>query len=217
MSEKYKLVEVVIPCFPGFYESELSDLIDRAVDDLFDYEGNGDSKSTPKDFWDHVKYQETELNVAQLWLEGYQRWLKNDHDLDIPLKWAAMESPKEYNFTTDRVFVNVKLNDVAKVFRRAGKDDVAATARKMFTSYDGFISFYDSDIRDWGKFSTWDHNQFGAVFAALGDQEDMDIMYDCNCNGEMDNALVLTEAGRSIADAHYSDSRKLEEWQLLAK
>ena len=214
MSDKDKLVEVEIPWFPGFYESELSDLVDRELEYMFDYEGDGFSKM-PEDFWKEVDYDTTFRNIAKIWLEGYQCWLKGEHELDTPLAWSTMTSPKEYNFTTDRIFAHVKLNDMAAAFRKVGTKSVRLAAEERFTSYDGFMSFYDSDIRTWGKLSTWDHNQLGTIFYALGNPGE--LMYDANCNGGISNAVVLTEKGRKIADDFYHDRRALEEWNLLAK
>lgn len=210
-------VEVDIPYFPGFYESHLAHLVDWEIERMFDYDGCGTSEE-PEVFWREVDYRQTHENVAKLWLEAYQCWLKGEHDLDIPLKWSAMQSPKEYNFTTDRVFALVRLNDMAKAFRKAGTEAVKQAARDRFTSYDGFCSFYNNDIREWGKLSEWDCNQLGTIFAAIGDRNDLCLlMEDWNCNGEFEEAIVMSEKGRQMVNDYYEDHRKLEEWNTLSK
>jgi hypothetical protein len=209
-------VEINIPAFPGFYESELSSEIDRHIEQLFDYDASY-CPEIPDDFWQEVDYKKTHENVAKLWLEQYLWWLENKHDLKISMRWSEMISPREYNFTTDRIFAFVHLNDMAKAFRVAGTEAVKEAAKARFTSYDGFASFYNPNIRSWGKLSTWDANQLGTILAALEPDRHYDLMCDFNCNGEMDEAVVLTEKGNKMANEYYEEHRKLEEWNELCR
>lgn len=76
--------------------------------------------------------------------------------------FADMTSPREYNFQTDRIFVNVPVSVVRKLWTMSKADQhktLSRVAKERHSSRSGFISFYESDWRDWGTVATWDYNQ----------------------------------------------------------
>jgi hypothetical protein len=82
------------------------------------------------------------------------------------MTYNTMVSPREYNFTTDALYVELSPKDVVLLARRVGLSAIRKAAKEMFTSRDGFCSFYDPDISTWGKLRTWDHNQLYALMTA---------------------------------------------------
>lgn len=83
--------------------------------------------------------------------------------------WAAMESPREYNFETDRIFVNVPLSVVRKLWSISKGDDHATLTRialERHSSRSGFISGYRNNWESWGAVSEWDHNQLETLLIA---------------------------------------------------
>ena len=64
----------------------------------------------------------------------------------------VMDSPREYNFTTDRVYAHIPVNVVLALFARSAAEGHARlreTIRERFTSYDGFHSHYDTTLDTW--------------------------------------------------------------------
>lgn len=83
--------------------------------------------------------------------------------------FADMTSPREYNFETDRIFVNVPVSVVRKLWTMSKADQhktLSRVAKERHSSRSGFISFYESDWRDWGPVATWDHNQLETLLIA---------------------------------------------------
>ena len=109
---------------------------------------------------------------------------------DLGLTFDEMVSPREYNFTTDRIFMSIPRNSVAKLFRISRAENhtkLREAIKDRFTSYDGFRSFYSNDLNDWLRkpLSSWDHNEIGTLLAALvGDlNADLQLYYavvDCD-------------------------------------
>ena len=92
-------------------------------------------------------------------------WL--NHVLDdtgIVLTYESMESPREYNFTTDALYVTV--NDPALLYSLTDTPKLNAVAAEFFTSRPGFHSFYSPLVDTWGELAEWDHNQLGALLTA---------------------------------------------------
>lgn len=125
-------------------------------------------------FFDCTDYQRTYLKVAQHWVEAFDEWC-HEH-LGTPEKsfvWESMQSPREYNFTTDRVFAHVPTKVVEFLFAISANQPLphltlAKRIKDTCTSYDGFASFYSNDLDTWlGKpLEQWDHNEIGALIAA---------------------------------------------------
>lgn len=97
-------------------------------------------------------------------------------------KFEEMTSPREYNFTTDRIFCELSGRTVARLFRMSREDNharLAACIRERFTSRDGFISHYSNRLADWLEkpLADWDHNELGTLLRALLPDDDDALMW----------------------------------------
>lgn len=164
--------------FPGFYNSMLSQGLDNAEEQAGESiaENHGlDTGKVAEAFYDNSDYQAGFLYIAECCVT-----FLNDKvlaDTGIVLTFESMDSPREYNFTTDRLFV--KVNDPARLLLLTEHDRFAATIRDHFTSYDGFISSYSNDITRWltKPLDQWDHNELGTLLQSYIDQrtEELDL------------------------------------------
>ena len=78
-----------------------------------------------------------------------------------------MESPREYNFQTDRLFIELpEASAVAFVnyILANHKEELENLIEQRFTSRSGFISHYNNTLEAWGDPSEWDYNQLGTCF-----------------------------------------------------
>jgi hypothetical protein len=80
----------------------------------------------------------------------------------IELEYEETISPREYNFSTDRIFAKVNEADIQKMLSNLDEISMAEYVKRHFTSRDGFMSFYSGDWSDW-KNEPLDHNQLGAL------------------------------------------------------
>lgn len=156
--------------FPGFYESVLSQALDDAENQMVEglienHELDFDpGDCTPYEAcWDASTYATGFRKIAA----DYVDWL--NHVLDgtgIVLAYESMESPREYNFGTDVLFVTV--NDIELLAKLADPERFAKTIREHFTSGPGFISFYPNDIEAWRAkpYAEWDHNELGTLLTS---------------------------------------------------
>lgn len=121
--------------------------------------------------------------IAEIYVEAWQDLINGELDLDIALNFTVMVSPREYNFTTDRLFAEISRDDIAKIYKKVGRQRLREKAKEMFTSRDGFCSFYSPRIEEWGPVREWDYNQLGCLMEALqgmvetSDGVDMAIYY----------------------------------------
>lgn len=115
----------------------------------------------------------------------------------IRATFESMDSPREYNFTTDRVYADIPISVMQALFRRSKEEKhatLAAVIAERFTSRDGFISGYSRHLSEWlsKPLRDWDHNELCtlliAVMRAAGadpeGSEVRDRLFDGTCGDE---------------------------------
>jgi hypothetical protein len=125
-------------------------------------------------FFNHCDYHKVYDKVAEFYAEAFGIWAGRELGLTSEFKLSIMVSPREYNFTTDRLFALVSEADIQTMWQRSVEDEHESLARgikERFTSYDGFCSFYSNDIDTWLEkpLSAWDYNELGTLLLALID------------------------------------------------
>lgn len=204
--------EIVIP-FGGFYESLHSGETDNAIDYFFQ-----DDRGEPRPALSARLYENCNFRAV---FNGYAREYAKQfaHEFGLEsLEFCELVSPREYNFTTDRIFCTVGSGDVDKMLAETEKGLFNETAAEWFTSRDGFSSFYSPDIATWGDVSGWDHNQLACLLEAfvrtqtgeVFDQwAEFDLMEGPRCNGFLDNLIAENTDGieRLYAIADYLNKR----------
>ena len=83
------------------------------------------------------------------------------HDIGIRNKitFQKVVSPREYNFSTDSVDVDIELNmmDLGRAIIKH-YDEIEREIKERFTSRSGFFSFVSNDIWEWRE--DWNNNNF---------------------------------------------------------
>lgn len=230
---KERTKEKVIPLklsttipFSGFYESSHSDEIDREIENYFDKEGDGNQDHTPQDFyWSFKHYHDIQIKYAALYVRMFEAFFNDETGLDIKLTFEEMTSPREYNFTTDRIFTEISFKDVKKLRKYVSDSVLEKHIKKRFTSRDGFSSFYPNDFNTWQEkpLSKWDHNEIGTLIEAALDQcgykrENLafDVMEYAMCNGRIyDIVYPYCEAWEREHPIESSEDRVKDYFDIL--
>jgi hypothetical protein len=144
--------ELILPYFPGYYNSYLSDMVDQEVEMYLE-----DSGKTYDDIEDNLDYRAAYLAIAR-------QWVKKFNDITgFNIEFVEMESPREYNFTTDKLVGLIPLEEVEKARYTAHNNlqEFQDALDMYFKSYDGFMSFYSNNIDDYIDKPTdeLDHNE----------------------------------------------------------
>jgi len=187
--------ETTIP-FAGFYESLHNQVLDEALEQMFTDRDTGFSTNE-----DLVAY----ANDAIDWYKAFVAYAKDYVEnfalhFGLELEFQDLDSPREYNFTTDRVFCTITEASLRKVMNAVDKSVLAAVAKRRHTSYDGFISFYNPDVYTWGPVLEWDCNQLGTLLQAMAEDtmggdfdgwQQYDLMEQSRCNSGIEHILCV--------------------------
>jgi len=197
--------------FTGFYESWHSAMIDDAVEGTFDHDGTGVPHPDYVDAWWEVNYQA----VYQTYARWYTEQLGNE--LDIPsLEFESLSSPREYNFTTDRIFAWIGRQDLTRLLLQISLRDLQLKVHERFTSRDGFTSWYENSLAHWPRcVGEWDHNQIGTILEVVcdsesysgewGSEDEFNIMEPVRDNGYIEDLIHRTSPSFTALSNKYFD------------
>jgi len=158
--------------FQGFYNSLYSHAIDSEMENSIDYyykeyELTEAQRDTLANGYLEKNTSEFYYNVSKDYAESFIYEIERETGLTLNARFESMESPREYNFQTDRVFIELpKASAVAFVnyILENHKDEFRNLIAQRFTSRDGFWSNYKNTLEAWGDPSEWDLNQLGTCF-----------------------------------------------------
>ena len=178
-------LESTIP-FDGFYESFISADIEHEIEidteyysELYDL-NESEEELLCNSFLNinsYKFYNQIAKDYTNFYIDALNERLKG---FKLKATYKCFNSPSEYNFETDRIFIEIEENhavDFIKHIVKNYKKELKKKIQDMFTSRSGFISFYKNNIDLWTKdFKEWDCNMIGSCFE-LFDLEEEDINY----------------------------------------
>lgn len=128
--------------FGGFYNSLHSSLIDSMLDNFYsDEDGNALCYDDL-----NINYDEIHAQYIKAYINNLNEFLRDDFEIDVTFHNLRLDSPREYNFTTDKINCNISDLNCKKLINLFKKDNYFLSALRDYTkSYDGYISFYNYD------------------------------------------------------------------------
>ena len=214
--------------FPGLYSTYLDpqDLIESHREYVSQYLADkGFTEEEQSDYWDACDYafdfREFARRTGSRWVDSYESMLNDLPGLeDVRLDFDSVDSPREYNFTTDACAVRIGAADLRRVRKYAetiarherwaamelGADGLSSADRAdgyyTFADYvekcmrprDGFMPFYSNDVRQWGPVGEWSCAQIELLFDFVLPAEEV-IGLDC-----VDEDLICDCEGYATAN-----------------
>ena len=168
-----KKLESTIP-FDGFYESFISDDIDHQIGQQIEwdsdmYDLNEDEQQVLEDSYLSVNrvsfYNEIAEHYTDLYIDALNERLKG---FTLNAKFNLLTSPREYNFETDRIFIDIERDHAIGFIKytiKNYKKELENKIKERFTSRSGFWSHYKNGLDLWTQdYSEWDCNMIGTCF-----------------------------------------------------
>lgn len=182
MSNTEKMI-VQLP-FAGFYES----VHDRQLDQAMEMDADHFASRDNEDYPNAVGMEESDLNeilfemadwgkahadYAESYVGAFAGFVHRETGLELGLEFEKMESPREYNFGTDRIFAYIPLSVLEMLKAAVTLGNLAEVIKERHESRSGFCSFYTTDIEAWTAkpLKEWDHNELQTLLIAWMRQE----------------------------------------------
>ena len=175
-------LESTIP-FDGFYESFISADIEHQIGQQIEWDCDiyNLNESEEEILYNNYLtvntsyfYNQIAEDYTNFYIDALNEKLKG---FTLKATYKCFESPREYNFETDRIFIEIEENhaiDFIKYIIKNYKKELENTIKQRFTSCSGFYSYYKNSLDLWTQdYSEWDHNQIGTCFELF----DFDELY----------------------------------------
>lgn len=210
-----KKYEVLLNCFSGFYESIHSGVFDQEEEMIIE--------DFPGKTWNDFRFKQNEISYCKNYVSAIAS------EIGLKLEFMELTSPREYNFTTDKISVWITSKDLKKISSALNSDALKNLIKRRFTSRDGFISWYSNDIEEWKekKVTDWNCVELGTLLDAwIIDTESKDyyenldwVGYEyCSGNGqyvEYERNWLTEEEELEVLKE--SEIEKLEIWKKSVK
>jgi len=180
-------VKIAIP-FHGLYNSNLDEIINQAIEsDCYNRAVDGSNEGDETFYPEPARLDEYEIadaymtqgvcdysgardKLARDYLEAFQDEISSHTGLRLSLVFDEVVSPREYNFSTDRLFCNMPFASLELLWNYSSKDNHATLKEAIaerHTSLDGFASFYPNTLDDWPEFEKFDANHCETLLIAV--------------------------------------------------
>ena len=211
-------LESTIP-FDGFYNSYFSSDIENQIGQQIEwdadiYDLNEDEEQILYDNYLSVNrlsfYNEIAEHYTDLYIDALNERLEG---FTLKAKFNLLTSPKEYNFETDRIFIDIERDhaiDFIKYIIKNHKKELENKIKDRFTSRSGFWSHYKNGLDLWTKdYSEWDHNQIGTCFE-LFDFDELNFYESLSETIMFNLGNTLGKDGIDLLDKKQKDKDKKE-------
>lgn len=170
--------------FMGFYNSLLEGEIDHAIRSESEYQEQ-ELDGIPASEFSEILYRYADFSkcrneIAKKYVDHFSNLLSEHLEFDggIELEFESMTSPREYNFSTDRIFAYIPESTIKELFDCVNVNSLQETINLHLKSRSGFISFYSEFVDDWKEkpLNTWDCNELSMLlFCILEEIDDHDL------------------------------------------
>lgn len=197
--------------FSGFYESIHSYNLERELESSF-----SDDSGIPYEKLLDIATSAMDWKKAHAtYALEYVKTLA--HELKIELAFGSLDSPREYNFSTDAILCTISEAEVKNILGRVDVAIFDKVCAENLTSRSGFVSFHPADWRQWGPIAKWAPACIGLLIEALIETEEYEeflthLMDDACGNGAIENIVfgAMGPAGHRAANITYYLRRRAE-------
>jgi hypothetical protein len=156
---KNKPLETFLPAFGGFYQTHWEQLLTDS-EELYvamyaetEREKGGLSRNDLAGLLSETSsVRRLCSNIARTFCEHFEEEMSERLGFRLGLKFSKLDSPSEYNFTTDRILAGMPLRSAKKLFETSmqeGHQRLEEAVGEQFTPYPGFVPYYSANVDDW--------------------------------------------------------------------
>lgn len=141
-------VHTFLPLFSGFYYSIWENNIESEEKQIIEYynEENGTELS-----WDDFNWTYDFVSYSKAITEVIMEAIKDEFPgLVVSYEFEELIQPKEYNFSTDTIYIKLDLDKAVLLSIIAeNREKLTEKIKEKYTSCSGFISWHSNKYEDW--------------------------------------------------------------------
>ena len=175
---------IELPNFEGFdyswIDSEFNHVADMESGYYADELNLSDEKKEEirEDFF-YQNFEELKEEICNVYAENYFNDIEVETDIELNAKFESLGSQQTWLCRLDRFFIEVPTNKAHSLLKWIFDNkyqELEDVVLRRFTPDDGYIPHYSNNLKEWGDYSEWDHNQIGTALLVFFD--DSSFNYD---------------------------------------
>lgn len=156
--------------FSGFYESIHDELIDDSIEQMLQNDQGNISENAGMDIYHETDYGSIYHEYAKEYVNNLNYYIQNETELNPGFQFESLNRPREYNFTTDRIFAYIPAYVLFKMIEQIKIEVLEKVIKDRFSPRSGFIPFscYSINVEDWLDIplNEMDHNHLNTLLEA---------------------------------------------------
>lgn len=182
-------IQIQIP-FSGFYETIHDGEFDGWLESETDYILDQNKYLEGKDsevfdaLSDNTDWKEVRQQYADQYVYNFFEMIKDYCDIEVSTSKVVIHSPREYNFTSDKLETQISMEEWLKLYEKVDKNNLRILVKEALTPRSGFHPYYSNNLEDWGCPTGWETPQIELALQTLIEEIDEDydetICYNVN-------------------------------------
>ncbi len=175
---------IELPNFEGFDYS----WIDAEFNNIAQYESeyfaeeynlDDEKKEEIRDNYFSQNFEELKEEICKVYAQNYFNDIEFETNIELDAEFESLGSQQTWLCRLDRFFVEVPTNKAHSLLKWIFDNkyqELEDIVKRRFTVQDGYIPHYSNNLKEWGNYLEWDHNQIGTALLVFFD--DNDFNYD---------------------------------------
>ena len=175
---------IELPNFEGFDYSWIDsefDNIATSESEYFaeEYNLSDNKKEEIREDYFSQNFEELKEEICKVYAQNYFNDIEFETDIELDAQFESLGSQQTWICRLDRFFVEVHTNKAHSLLKWIFNNkyqELEGIVKRRFTSQDGYIPHYSNNLKEWGDYLEWDHNQIGTALLVFFD--DSSFNYD---------------------------------------
>ena len=175
---------IELPNFEGFDYSWIDsefDNIATSESEYFaeEYNLSDNKKEEIREDYFSQNFEELKEEICKVYAQNYFNDIEFETDIELDAEFESLGRQQTWLCRLDRFFVEVPTNKAHSLLKWIFNNkyqELEGIVKRRFTSQDGYIPHYSNNLKEWGDYLEWDHNQIGTALLVFFD--DSSFNYD---------------------------------------
>jgi len=194
---------IELPNFEGFDYSWIDSEFDNIAQMESEYYAeeynlSDDKKEEIKEDYFSQNFEELKEEICKVYAQNYFNDIEFETDIELEAEFESLGSQQTWLCRLDRFFVEVPTNKAQSLLKWIFDNkyqELEDVVLRRFTAQDGYFPHYSNNLKEWGDYSEWDHNQIGTALLVFFD--DSSFNYDIH---EKVSEVIYSQLFNTLSD-----------------
>ena len=194
---------IELPNFEGFDYSWIDSEFDVLAQNESEYYADelnlsDDKKEEIREDFFSQNFDELKEEICNVYAQNYFNDIEFETDIELNAEFESLGSQQTWLCRLDRFFIEVPTNKAHSLLKWIFDnkyEELEDVVLRRFTAQDGYIPHYSNNLKEWGNYLEWDHNQIGTALLVFFD--DSSFNYDIH---EKVSEVISSQLFNTLSD-----------------